>query len=212
MRYIQKGNEPESLTQYRKNQNAYFDGYSKKDDVREKLLKEQGYICGYCMRRIKNCSETKIEHIVPQSCLKENEREALNYKIMLGVCYGNEKKGRNKKSLTCDAHRENQDLVVNPFDMNCIDKIAYRTDGTIYSEDDAINDNLENVLNLNYDGADAYLKKNRREVLSACKEKLKKMQRTGNWNKTLIGKVLKNMRSRIAQANWNHIQELLCGI
>ena len=41
MRYIQKGNEPESLTQYRKNQNAYFDGYSRKDDVREKLLKEQ---------------------------------------------------------------------------------------------------------------------------------------------------------------------------
>lgn len=79
MRYIQKGNEPESLTQYKKNKNAYFDGYSKKDDVREQLLKEQGYLCGYCMRRLQNCADTKIEHIVPQSFLKENEKETLNY-------------------------------------------------------------------------------------------------------------------------------------
>ena len=43
------------------------------------LLKEQGYLCGYCMRRLQNCADTKIEHIVPQSFLKENEKETLNY-------------------------------------------------------------------------------------------------------------------------------------
>ena len=31
MRYIQKGSEPSSLTAYRKNKNAYYDGYPYKD-------------------------------------------------------------------------------------------------------------------------------------------------------------------------------------
>ena len=52
-------------------------------------MKEQGYLCGYCMKRLKNIDDVKIEHIVPQSVLKSDERKALDYKIMLGVCYGN---------------------------------------------------------------------------------------------------------------------------
>lgn len=123
MRYIQKKEEPNSLTEYRKNRNAYFDSFSGKDDIREALLKEQGYLCGYCMRRIKDKKETKIEHIVPQSTLKEDERQALDYKIMLGVCYGNCKKGRGAEALICDAHRGNKDLNVNPFDKRCIEAI-----------------------------------------------------------------------------------------
>ena len=111
MRYIQKKAEPESLKKYRRKENAYFDGYKEKEDVRENLLKEQGYLCGYCMRRIRRCSETKIEHLVPQSALRDNEKETLNYKIMLGVCYGNEAKGRKFKSFTCDAHKRNTDVT-----------------------------------------------------------------------------------------------------
>lgn len=111
MRYIQKGKAPESLIQYAKNKNAYFDGYPDKDDVREQLLKEQGYLCGYCMKRLTSAKEVKIEHILPQSRLKDDPREVLDYKIMLGVCYGNERKNGNEKKrhlqeLTCDAHRK----------------------------------------------------------------------------------------------------------
>ena len=190
MRYIQKGEEPESLTQYKKNKNAYFDGYSNKDDVRENLLKEQGYLCGYCMRRLKQCSDVKIEHIVPQSVLGGNERETLNYKIMLGVCYGNAKKGRPYKCLTCDAHRKNADLNINPFDENCIKKIKYKSDGRIYSEDKEIDTDLNDTLNLNYDGEDAYLVKNRREVLEACRQKLERMQKMGIYKRSLLEKML----------------------
>ena len=85
MRYIEKREEPDSLTRYKQNANAYFDGYGQKDDIRKKLLQEQGCLCGYCMRRISDYSKVKIEHIVPQSRLKDNEREALNYKSMLGL-------------------------------------------------------------------------------------------------------------------------------
>ena len=44
MIYIKKGKEPDSLTKYKKQKFAYYDGYKEKDDVREMLLKEQGYL------------------------------------------------------------------------------------------------------------------------------------------------------------------------
>lgn len=50
MIYIKKGKEPDSLTKYKKQKFAYYDGYKEKDDVREMLLKEQGYLCAYCMK------------------------------------------------------------------------------------------------------------------------------------------------------------------
>ena len=190
MRYIEKGEEPETLILYKKNSNAYFDGYSDKDDVRKNLLKEQGYLCGYCMRRLKEYNDVKIEHIVPQSMLKNDEKETLNYRIMLGVCYGNKQKGRPLTHLTCDAHRQNIDLKVNPFDKNCIRKIKYKENGLIYSDDKEINKDLDITLNLNYDGSDAYLMKNRREVLTACKQKLKRMQESGMWKKSMLERVL----------------------
>lgn len=191
MRYIQKGSEPSSLTAYRKNKNAYYDGYPYKDDVRACLLRDQGYICGYCMRRINSLESTKIEHVLPQSTLKNDDRAALNYRIMLGVCYGNQKAGRSKKQLTCDASRGNTDLTVNPFDETSIRQIKYKSDGTIYSDNDEINTDLNVTLNLNCNEADTYLIANRKAVLEACKRKLIKEKAKGNWDKKLLEQVLK---------------------
>ncbi len=188
MRYIQKKSEPESLTKYKKQKGAYYDGYDRKDDVRESLLKEQGYLCGYCMKRLDSCEQVKIEHIMPQSKLLEDERAALDYRIMLGVCYGNE--GHPKKELTCDAHRGNEDLTVNPFDESTIGLIKYGTDGTIYSDNQAINMDLNNTLNLNYNGPGVYLKSNRQEALEACKDKLKKNKKQGLWSKSMLQQML----------------------
>lgn len=53
-----------------------------------------------------------------------------------------------------------------------------------------INKDLNDTLNLNYDGADAYLVKNRREVLNACKQKLERMQRTGIYKQSVLEKIL----------------------
>ena len=41
MIYIKKGKEPASLTKYKKQKFAYYDGYKEKDDLRKMLLKEQ---------------------------------------------------------------------------------------------------------------------------------------------------------------------------
>jgi len=55
MRYIPKkiSNEPASLRATRLTDGANFDS-TNKSDIREALLKEQGYLCAYCMRRIEN--------------------------------------------------------------------------------------------------------------------------------------------------------------
>lgn len=197
MRYIQKGKPPESLIQYAKNKDAYFDGFPDKNDIREQLLKDQGYLCGYCMKRLRAASEVKIEHILPQSKLKDDPRRALDYKIMLGVCYGNEQKNsigkkRYFQELTCDAHRKNIDLKkANPHNQLCIDKIRYEVDGRITSDDLELKNDLEKTLNLNYNGEASYLMENRKAVLVACKEKMKRMKQRGQWNKAFLQRILK---------------------
>ena len=190
MRYICKGEEPASLTKYKKESNAYYDGYQEKSDVREQLLKEQGYLCGYCMKRLKNIDDVKIEHIVPQSVLKSDERKALDYKIMLGVCYGNEGEGRKKSCLTCDAHRGNDDIYVTPFDEHCVSLIKYDSEGHITSKDENIRKSVDETLNLNYDGPDAYLVQNRKAVLMECKKKLRAMQKAGIWKRKNLERLL----------------------
>ena len=44
MRYIKKGMEPRSLTKYKLQSNAYYDGCNKAD-IRKRLLEDQGYLC-----------------------------------------------------------------------------------------------------------------------------------------------------------------------
>ena len=85
MIYIKKRKEPASLTKYKKQKFAYYDGYKEKDDLRKMLLKEQGYLCAYCMRRI-DIEHMKIEHWFPENELSDIER--LDYRNMLGSCEG----------------------------------------------------------------------------------------------------------------------------
>ena len=67
---IRKGKEPPSLTRYRKLPYAYYDGFDKKAEIRESLLREQGFLCAYYMRRIDQ-EHTRIEHWKPEAELSE---------------------------------------------------------------------------------------------------------------------------------------------
>ena len=69
---------------------------------------------------------------------------------MLGVCYGNSlTKGVNQEDTTCDAHRGNTELTINPFDELLVRKIKYKADGSIDSDDADINKDITETLNLN---------------------------------------------------------------
>lgn len=87
MIYINKTHEPNSLTEYRKTIGSSYKGLPShtKDELRESLLKDQGYICAYCMKPIHKVNDTKVEHYIPQ----ENANE-LDYHNLLAVCTGNE--------------------------------------------------------------------------------------------------------------------------
>jgi uncharacterized protein (TIGR02646 family) len=183
MLLIKKGKEPNSLTEYKRQSNAYYDGCNK-SDIKKALLKEQGYLCAYCMKRISETDMT-IEHYNTQSNI--SEKEALNYNNMLGVCLGN--RGEGQKNFTCDAHRGNDSMKINPFLKSSIDLIGYKDDGKIYSTDIEINKDLDKTLNLNCE--QVLLIANRNRALEALKKYLSNLKSKGTWKKEFLEKIKK---------------------
>ena len=117
MRYIKKNPEPEHLKTYRTTtEDASYNGYNQKQityngneeitnyPVREALLKEQNFLCAYCMRRISLATDAnnaskpliEIEHYETQA---NEPTKTLFYSNMLGVCNGHFGKIINKKPI-----------------------------------------------------------------------------------------------------------------
>lgn len=191
MIHIKKGREPMELIRYKKEKFAYYEGMPKgvKEAVKISLLEEQGYLCAYCMRRILPDTMT-IEHYNCQSDV--SEQEALDYRIMLGVCLGNRgtKEHRvTKDEMICDAHRGNDPLKVNPQKASDISLIRYNGMGIIDSDDTDIEKDVDKTLNLNCKIIS--LPENRRRALIALKVYLKKQQGKGLWKKSLLEKIKK---------------------
>ena len=175
---ILKGEAPRELIEAY-NRGDSYDIFRYKDSVKEALLKEQGYLCAYCMSRIDMPKESShIEHWIAQSTNKELD---LDYKNMLAVCSGNE---GNKKScshynkskeeeplLHCDKRKGNLPLKYNPScDNSELLGIKYAFDGSVSSSDDEFSEQLEKVLNLNIE----FLKNNRKSTLDGFQEAIKK--------------------------------------
>ena len=141
---IKKKLEPHSLTEYKQIINASFDNLPSeiKDDIRKSLLKEQGYICAYCMKRIEENSDIKIEHYEARN----NENE-LVYKNLLAVCKGNE--GYSKERQTCDTQKGNQILHIDPQKLGDISTIFFTRNGEVKSTNSIFQRDLDEILNLN---------------------------------------------------------------
>lgn len=178
---IKKHKEPKELVWYKKQKGASYENMSGeiKQKVLDSLMKEQGHLCAYCMRRIPetrklpmNVKSATIEHWYPQNPDSEDEiGQGLDYRNMLAVCSGNRGCG-NKKNTTCDAHRGNSELKVNPCDYRTLQKISYRSDGRIFSSDKDINKDLNDILNLNCQAIS--LPENRKQVLNQLLLDIKK--------------------------------------
>ena len=126
-----------------------FDSLAK-DLIRESLIKEQHGLCAYCMRRIiiegrDKVPTVTIEHYQPKS---EYFDLVLDYKNMLAVCSGG--RDRNgKKNLCCDASKGDKEIKISPYNRNDMEKIRYKTDGTIYTypEDTDLEHDINEILN-----------------------------------------------------------------
>lgn len=169
---ITKGKEPTSLLQYRLQPNAVYDGSGftpVKADIRTQLLKEQGYLCAYCMQRIvDNQFTTKVEH---WHCQDNYPNEQLSYANLLVVCSGN-----TQGSLHCDTKKGNDDILYNPSvaTHRIESKIKYSTGGKIESIEASFNQQLNNILGLNC----TRLVENRKAIVDAVRQGLNKRQGT----------------------------------
>lgn len=202
MKLIKKGAEPRSLKTYRETTKNPV--YSATNDIRENLLREQGHICAYCMRRISlrrtegkgSKPKIEIEHFKSQ---KRHPKLVLNYQNMLGVCNGNA--GKPDHKLCCDksksfydkkdkGEKKGRDLTVDPLDISRISQIKYATDGSIFSEIETINYDLDKMLNLN----EPNLKKERVNLYRNLKKRIKDFWAKTNRNKPkVIGLIAKEI-------------------
>ncbi|TAK44050.1 MAG: TIGR02646 family protein [Saprospiraceae bacterium] len=165
MKFILKNpkNEPKEVAGKRLTPGSTFDDLPK-EPLRVALLKEQSFICAYCMQRIKNdWKSTKIEHWAPRN--EANEKDYMN---LLAVCKGNE--GAPNGEQHCDTSKGNQPITISPLNSNCEQLIRFDPGGHIYSNDPAIDDELKNILKLDLQ----YLVEERMKLMDFVKNEIQK--------------------------------------
>lgn len=146
MRYIAKANaEPAELAARRKLSVLQGGTYKalEKQPVIKALMRDQGYLCGFCMRRVelferdengkarwkKTANEKnwpwKIAHWEPQAT---NGPRSLDWQNMVGACRGgDDPDGGHGPPRTCDTLQENASLRVNPHDRTTIALVKGRS-------------------------------------------------------------------------------------
>lgn len=141
MRYIRKGREPEAWENFRIEKAALRNKKQKrlrdfddapteaKEALREALLREQGWLCCYCMTRIE-ASTTKIEH--RQSQASEEDKQ-LDYENLLAACMGGERPREDRPAGTkanayehCDKHKGDRKISLNPTSIAIEERINYQ--------------------------------------------------------------------------------------
>lgn len=187
MKKITKSTEPREWTQYKMTPGVEYNAIP---ELRQSLLKEQGYICAFCSRRIpvkdKNSSETsRIEHLKSRTNHPDLQ---LDYNNMVVCCPGaildkflidNSDKSKEKK-FHCDNLKGENDISFDIFSDSFFSTLSYRSyDGTIKSSNDQYNKELNNILNLNK----RLLKINRKSALFGVIKFLSKKSSRTKWTK-----------------------------
>ncbi|MBR8828894.1 MAG: TIGR02646 family protein [Gomphosphaeria aponina SAG 52.96 = DSM 107014] len=140
MKYIKKEQPPQTFTHWKAQENEdwkpHWDNFRGKEKfaVHNTLLKEQGYICCYCGRRISS-KTSHIEHLKPRT---NYPNLALEYGNLLASCQGESEEpppipvhcGHKKKDWY------DKQLMVSPLDNNCADFFRFTEAGEILPKND----------------------------------------------------------------------------
>ncbi len=197
---IVKKAEPKALTKAKRDikgtPDAAFSFSSLRGDdkskVLEALVREQGYLCAYCMCRIgADEHQATIEHLEPQhpADAEPDGELSLAYENMVAVCDG-------RNGATCDKHRGNTPLTVNPTKPHTLDSITYCRDGSIDAGDEAVRSDLQETLGLN--SPQTNLCANRAAVMREIEQKVfseihrRKIEHNTNAKKNLCLKILRS--------------------
>lgn len=182
---ITKGKEPKEWTEYR---NTPGVDYQAIPELVTSLLKEQGYICAYCMRHIPCrdkilCEDHHVEHILSRDSHKDKK---LDYRNMVVCC-----PGHIGDEDHCDRLKKSQDISFNLFDSNFISTLSYKSDGKIESTNKQYDEEINKVLNLNT----PLLKENRKNSWDSVKQLLIKEMGNKPWNRSVLKKYLEKYSS-----------------
>lgn len=187
MRVIRKGRPPKGLTEYRAEPVGTSYGNLRKEEVREALAKEQGYLCAYCMGRIApDKDHMKIDHREAQKSEGGGGKAiALVYKNMLGVCKGGE--GLARKHQHCDTYKKNRPLKIDPTDAQSgwERTVRYGAGGNIASSLPALETDLNEILNLNVDS----LKEARRSAVQGALSVIGR-ESPGEWSEAVVRRAI----------------------
>lgn len=179
MRRINKGVEPPEWKAHRNTEGAVYEA---RPELRESLIREQGYLCAYCMRRITisdgtNIEKTRIEHILSR---ENHPEQQLSYLNMVLCC-----DGKINSSEHCDVLKKSHDLSFDLFSEPFFNTLSYQSkDGLIRSSNQTYNNELNRILNLNH----SLLKANRHSALNGVILSLNKK----GWTRANITKQLEN--------------------
>lgn len=198
MRHIPKGNEPAELERYRQVPGASYDGPSfPHQEVREALIRDQGGICCFCMRRIaSDAAEMKVAHFVPRSVDSSLE---MTWSNLLGACLGlADRSDRRPANQTCDTRQKNQCLSIDPRKASIPSVIEYSNNGRISIASSrcsketyaALQRDLDNTLNLNHPA----LCRARKEALEAALNELRRRKPKGSWGQQWLENRLRDWR------------------
>lgn len=187
---INKGPEPQKWINKKKTPGFV---YTAIPELRTALLRDQGYICGYCMRSIPvlkadpgNAEKSKIEHLQSRSHFPHLQ---LDYSNMIICCPGFIN-GHNH----CDKLKQSSAISFSPFDVNVERSISYGSkDGKIVSSNANWNKDINEVLALN----NVMLKLNRKQVLEVVRDRIDKK----NWKRAELETILNDWKSRDAAGN-----------
>ena len=163
MRWINKGNLPNSLQLYKRQEGASYEDMDDniKKDLKNSLLAEQEHLCAYCQQKI-NEKNMKIEHHCEQSiCNGDNEQpdRRLDYTNLLAVC-----QGKSGKDLHCDSMKatykidKGLPMEIIPTNQAHISTISYGCSGKLSSSNEKFQGEIDTLLNLNLQ----YLKSQRK--------------------------------------------------
>ena len=182
MKYIVKNPEPIAFKNWRENNDYKPILYSElpsnpprhpeegicyfsRKELTEALLKEQGFICCYCNKRLKQADKVTLEHLETQT---ENPDKALIYNNLLASCDGGfpQKEGEKIikiKSAFCNNRRGALPIYVHPLQVDCATKFYFNLEN---GEIKGINEDVTTTINhLNL--ACAYLNDERKEAIKA---------------------------------------------
>lgn len=158
MRYIRKEHFPPQLTKWiaenRHLPNFSYDSLSSsvRDELRDTLLKEQGYICAYTGLKI-DAERSHIEHMITQKNCKDSGRPELtvDYRNVVACFPGNNApkppfgaKYKDNWPLT----EAEEHLFLKPTDPSCEVRIKYSLNGRVEamnSDDEAAKTTIEKL-------------------------------------------------------------------